>query len=419
MSSDALYLIAGLVIGAMAGLVIGWSLSRNRALPTNKVLEDELRQQISTRDTDLSALRSQLIEAKSSAAESQAQRAAAAKRLEEAQAICKNAEDKCEELRQKSAVTAQEFATAIAQLDAEKTARAQLFEEKVQLAASSQEFQTASLAQKQQIGKLEAERRFLTESLETERKQIQSLQEKFQKDFQAIANKLLIENSKTFDEKSSENLDKLLGPLRETFLDFKNRLDSVHRQNLEQGTLLKDQISRIGTEAANLTKALKGDAKVLGNWGENMLDQILEKSGLQSGIHYRRQSGVRGENGEQRILDVVIELPDGKHLVIDSKVSLRCYEDYSNCVDDSLRKTHLESHVACLRAHFRGLGEKGYHEIHEISTPDFVLMYIPIEPAFFSAVAADSSLFSEALEKNVVLITNSRTGSKAFQNIAR
>ena len=138
-----------------------------------------------------------------------------------------------------------------------------------------------------------------------------------------------------------------------------------------------------------------------------MLDQILDRSGLQLGLHYRRQSSARDEAGEQRFLDVVIELPDARPLVIDSKVSLKAYEDYVNCPDEAARGRHLEAHIDCIRNHFRGLGAKRYHEIHGMSAPDFVLMYVPIEAAFFVAVGQEPGLFSEALERNVVLITNS------------
>jgi DNA recombination protein RmuC len=171
--------------------------------------------------------------------------------------------------------------------------------------------------------------------------------------------------------------------------------------------LLKEQVSRIGTEAANLSKALKGDVKVLGNWGENMLDQILEKSGLQRELHYRRQRGAKDVEGDQRFLDVIVDLPEKRNLVIDSKVSLRAYEESVNAVDDAARLTGLQRHIESLRKHFKDLGAKRYHDIHGINTPDFVLMYVPIEAAFFAAIAREPGLFAEALDHNVVLITNS------------
>jgi hypothetical protein len=173
------------------------------------------------------------------------------------------------------------------------------------------------LAQRRQNGELTEKVKYLEEKLGTQRQEIEGIQQKFQRDFEAVANKLLLESSNRFGVQSAESLDKLLGPLRENLKDFKVKLDTVQQETATHSALLKDQISRIGAEAANLSKALKGDVKVLGNWGENMLDQILERSGLQLGLHYRRQSGAKEETGEQRFLDVVIDLPDDRHLVID------------------------------------------------------------------------------------------------------
>jgi DNA recombination protein RmuC len=281
--------------------------------------------------------------------------------------------------------------------------RQQLAQREVELANLRQE----QLTNRQQNGELEAQARFLNERLTTERQQIADIREKFEKEFEAISNKLLIENSSQFNRQSSESLEKLLAPFKDELKDFKGKLDTTQKETATHNALLKDQIGRIGTEAANLSKALKGDAKALGNWGENMLDQILEKSGLQGGLHFRRQSGVKNEVGEQRFLDVVVELPENKRLIIDSKVSLKSYEDYVNCPDEALRGKYLQNHVDCIRNHFRGLYNKRYQDIPNIGAPDFVLMYIPIEAAFFIAVGQEPGLFSEALERNVVLITNS------------
>jgi DNA recombination protein RmuC len=256
-------------------------------------------------------------------------------------------------------------------------------------------------------GELVTRLELLNETLATERKQIAALQEKFQKEFESVSNKLLVANRSEFSKQSSESLDILLKPLRDDLKDFKNRLESAHVETEKHSALLKNEISRIGIEAANLTKALKGDVKVLGNWGENMLDRILEKSGLQEGLHFRRQQSGTSESGDRRRLDVIVDLPDNKHLVIDSKVSLNCYEQQANAADDLLRAKHLKDHLDCLRVHIRNLSTKRYHQLYGINSPEFVLMYIPIEAAFFVAVSEDPLLFSEALEKNVVLITNS------------
>ena len=257
-------------------------------------------------------------------------------------------------------------------------------------------------------GELGAELKLLGERLTAERQQLETIQEKFSKEFEAISNKLILENASKFNQQSTESLGKLLTPLKETLGEFKTSLDTTRKETATHSALLKDQISRIGTEAANLSKALKGDMKALGNWGENMLDQILEKSGLQRDIHYRRQRGAKDVEGDQRYLDVVVHLDDrGRNLVIDSKVSLRAYEESVNAPDDAVKIAALDRHVEAVRKHFKDLGAKRYQDIHSINSPDFVLMYVPIEAAFFAAVTREPGLFAEALDVNVVLITNS------------
>jgi DNA recombination protein RmuC len=264
------------------------------------------------------------------------------------------------------------------------------------------------LALNQRNGELGAELKSLGERLTTERQQLETIQEKFRKEFEAVSNKLILDNASRFNQQSTESLGKLLTPLKETLGEFKTSLDTTRKETATHSALLKDQISRIGTEAANLSKALKGDVKALGNWGENMLDQILEKSGLQRELHYRRQRGTKDAEGDQRFLDVIVDFPEKKgNLVIDSKVSLRAYEESMNAADDAARLAGLDRHVEALRKHFRDLGAKRYQDIHGINTPDFVLMYVPIEAAFFAAVAREPGLFAEALDRNVVLITNS------------
>ena len=175
-----------------------------------------------------------------------------------------------------------------------------------EIAASQQEL----LGQKEQTGRLSAEIQFLNERLATERQQIESIQERFQKAFEAASNKLLADNSNRFSKQSADSLGLLLRPLKDELQDFKNKLDATRKETATHSALLKNEIGHIGTEAANLSRALKGDVKVLGNWGENMLDQILEISGLQLGLHYRRQRAAMDDEGEQRFLDVVVELPD-------------------------------------------------------------------------------------------------------------
>jgi DNA recombination protein RmuC len=256
-------------------------------------------------------------------------------------------------------------------------------------------------------GELEAELKSLGERLNTERQQIETIQEKFRKEFEIISTKLIAENTSNLNRQSAESLKNVLDPLKEKLGEFKISLDKTHDATNANSVLLKDQVNRIGLEAANLSKALKGDVKTLGNWGENMLDQILEKSGLQRDIHFRRQRSAKDVEGDQRFLDVIIELPEKRNLIIDSKVSLRAYEESINGSDDVARTAGLDRHVEALRKHFRELGAKRYQDIHGVNTPDFVLMYVPMEAAFFAAITRTTGLFAEALDNNVVLTTNS------------
>ena len=383
--SYALPLVA-LIAGVCLGGLVAWFLFRAKAAGAAAEARAELQPQVATLTERVSAREQQ------------------AKTREEEFRL---AQTELNAARQQAAAAANDLVSAGAQLTAERKAHLQLQQEHGETLAELRRLQADLLAQKEQSGTLAEKAKFLQERLAGERQQIETLQQKFQKDFEAVAHKLLVENSSRFGQQSAESLDKLLGPLRENLQDFKSRLDTVHRETVTHTALLKDQIGRIGTEAANLSRALKGDVKVLGNWGENMLDQILAKSGLQLGLHFRRQQAAKDEAGEQRFLDVIVDLPEGKHLIIDSKVSLRSYEDYVNCPDDTQRLKHLEDHILCLRNHVRNLGAKRYQDLLGIDTPDFVLMYIPIEAAFFVAVGREPALFSEALEKNVVLITNS------------
>jgi len=300
-----------------------------------------------------------------------------------------------------------ELATVQAQLEAERIAKVGVQSERDGLIADRTRLQEQALGLRNRTGELDTQVKFLTERLAVERSQVEAIQDKFQKEFEAISNKLLVDSSSKFSQQSSESLEKLLSPLRENLTNFKSSLDTTRNEAAAQNAVLREAITRIGSEAANLAKALKGDAKTLGNWGENMLDQLLEKSGLQRDVHYRRQRGEKDLEGDQRYLDVVIDLPEKRHLVIDSKVSLRCFEEMMNSTDDTVRMEQLDRHVEATRRHIRELGDKRYHDTHGINTPDFVLMYIPIEAAYFSAIAREPALFAEGLERNVVLITNS------------
>jgi DNA recombination protein RmuC len=388
------------VFAALLGILAGWLLrALKRNAPDTRV-ESELREQRAALDAELQKIRGELAASQSARAASDAAQTGAENALAELKRIH-------QELLSANNRMTVELASASSQLESERQSLAELRAAHEKMSAEKNESDKAVLDLKQRNGELTAENAFLKERLASERQQIETLQEKIRKDFEAISNKLLVDNSSRFNQQSVQSLEKLLSPFRDTLGEFKTSLEGARRETATNSALLKDQVSRVGAEAANLVKALKGDVKMLGTWGENMLDQILEKSGLQQDLHYRRQRSARDGEGDLKYLDVIVFLPEGRNLIIDSKVSLRCYEESVNCTDDSQRILHLDRHAACIRSHFKSLGGKRYQDLHAINAPDFVLMYVPIEAAFFAGIAHEPSLFGEALDANVVLTTNS------------
>jgi DNA recombination protein RmuC len=377
-----LEIFLGFAIGILLGGIVAWILAARRAVAAAQPLATELRQQLTAREGMLEGLRQQLSAAETSRASIEAKLGALDERLIFEQA---DAQKLCDQLRADLVSREQTSDQLREQLVTAEKSRAAL-DEKV-----------ASL----------------NERLERERAEFVKTQEQLRKDFEAVSHRLLVENATHFKQQSSESLEKLLAPLRENLKDFRKRLEETHKDAATHNAVLKEQIARIGSEAENLARALKGDVKVLGNWGEQRLDQILEKAGLQQGVHYERQqaatSAAPGEDeAQRRFLDVVVKLPEGRCLVIDSKVSLSAYEAHVNASSDpAAAAAHLQRHIEALRKHVRDLGGKRYHELYGIQTPDFVLMYVPLESAYFAALAQEPGLFAEALERNVVLITNS------------
>lgn len=252
------------------------------------------------------------------------------------------------------------------------------------------------------------------ERLAEQEKTINEVQQKFQLEFQNIANKLLDEKSQKFVETNRANLDILLNPLKENIKAFEEKVDKVYNMEAAERNTLKGVISQlmelnklISNEAQNLTKALKGDSKKQGNWGEVILERVLERSGLVRDREYRIQASLIGTDGSRLQPDVIIDLPDEKHLVIDSKVSLVAYERLVNCETEDDRKLFSKAHVESIRNHVNGLSSKNYHDLYQINSPDFVLLFIPIESSFSFAVQIDAELFSDAWDKRVVIVSPS------------
>ena len=244
-----------------------------------------------------------------------------------------------------------------------------------------------------------------------QKEEIGKIQEKFTKEFENLANKILDEKSSKFTKQNKENLENILNPLKEKIKTFEDKVEKTHKESIDYHAALRQQIldlnkmnEQMSREAINLTRALKGDSKTQGNWGELVLERVLEKSGLEKGREYVVQQSFVKKDGSRLLPDVIINLPDGKKMVIDSKVSLTDYERYINA-DDEERETHLKNHLGSLKKHIEQLSAKKYEDLYEMESPDFVLMFIPIEPAFAIALNRDSTLYNKAFEQNIVIVT--------------
>ena len=254
----------------------------------------------------------------------------------------------------------------------------------------------------------------LLDRTKEQKEEINQLQEKFSKEFENLANKILEEKTQKFTEQNKENLKNILSPLQDKILHFEKKVEDTHKESIDYHAALRQQIvslsemnAQMSKETINLTKALKGDSKMQGNWGELVLERVLEKSGLEKGREYEVQQAFTTAEGTRILPDVIINLPDGKKMVVDSKVSLTAYEKYVNEEDDAQQNLHLKEHVNSVKRHVEQLSDKRYQDIYQMESPDFVLLFIPIEPAFALALQEDLTLYNKAFEKNIVIVTPS------------
>ncbi len=264
------------------------------------------------------------------------------------------------------------------------------------------------------LSSVKTENTNLAERLNEQRKELTDLQEKFTKEFENLANKILEEKSSKFTLQNKENLDQILKPLSEKIKDFEKKVEEVYVNDskaraglIEQIKNLHDLNQQMSKDALNLTNALKGQTKTQGNWGEFILESILEKSGLQKGREYLVQESLTTDERKRYQPDVLIKLPEEKTIVIDSKVSLVAYEKYSSSEDDEERLQALKEHINSIRNHIKGLSSKNYQNLYQIKSLDFVLLFMPIEPSFSLAVQTEPTLFNEAFEKNIVIVSPS------------
>lgn len=305
------------------------------------------------------------------------------------------------------------------------------YDVEVQKIEQNNEVQVNSL--KESIAKIEEDREFIRsekEFLNTEltrknadfenlftknqeqKAEVEKLQEKFTIEFENLANKILDEKSTKFTTQNKENIDAILKPLQEKIQHFEKRVEETNKEDITRSADLRRQIiglkelnEQMSKETTNLTKALKGDTKMQGNWGELVLERVLERSGLQKDSEYFVQQSFTTEEGKRVLPDVVISLPGDKKMIVDSKVSLVSYERYINEIDESERATHLKNHLISVRKRVSELGEKNYHQLYDMESPDFVLLFIPIESAFAIASMEYPGLYNDAFEKNIIIVT--------------
>ena len=265
---------------------------------------------------------------------------------------------------------------------------------------------------KDKLAREETERTSSETRIKEQREEFDKIKGQLKTDFQNLANSILDDKSKKFTEQNKKNLDELLNPLNEKIKEFKNKVETTHDQQTRDRVKLIEQIKNLtelnvqmSQEANNLTNALKGQSKTMGNWGELILETLLEHSGLQKGEEYLVQESFKKEDGKRSQPDVIVNLPEEKHLVIDSKVSLVAYERYCSESENDDKDPHLKSHVASIRKHVNDLTQKNYQELHQISAPDFIMMFVPLDPALIIALQNDPKLFMEAFDKGIFLVS--------------
>lgn len=256
--------------------------------------------------------------------------------------------------------------------------------------------------------------RNLKERMESEKEEAAHLREKFGTEFENLANRLLDEKSRKFTRINEENISRIIFPFRDKLMEMKNEIETLHKEESREVISLKAEIKslmelnrQVSRDADNLAKALKGDSKLQGDWGEISLERVLEKAGLQEGLHYTKQDVFTDDDQRKKRPDFIIHLPEEKHVIIDSKVSLTAYEKYFNTGEEREKESYLKDHIKSITEHISGLSKKNYQNLYSINSPDYILMYMPIESALVLALRHDQKIVEDALERNIVFVTTS------------
>ena len=277
-----------------------------------------------------------------------------------------------------------------------------------------EEKNTELIALNDKLARTETENQHLQEKMAQNKVELEEQQKTLRTEFTNLANTLLEEKSKKMIELNEEKVGNILNPLREKIKEFEQKVDENYKEETRERISLKEQLKRmvelnlqVSEDTNRLTSALKGDKKLQGDWGEVQLEMILEKTGLQSGVHYTKQQSLRNEEGELFRPDFIINLPESKNLVLDSKLSLVAYENYYNTEDEDKKAKYLKEHILALHKHINELSAKNYTQLYDINSPDYVLMFVSLEPALSAALKEDVSIYEKALDKNIVLVSGS------------
>jgi len=253
----------------------------------------------------------------------------------------------------------------------------------------------------------------LEQKLAEQKAEVEELQQKFTKEFENLANKIFEEKTTKFSEQSRANLSEILNPLKEKIGEFQSKVEETNKESIDRFAALRQQLltlkemnQQMSSDAQNLVKALKGDTKAQGDWGEIQLERILERSGLRKGEEYTIQESFTTEEGRKRP-DVIVNLPEEKKIIIDSKVSLVSYEKFVSAEDDEQKNIHIKSYIDSVKKHIKELSEKKYQNLFDVGSLDFVLMFIPIEPAFSLAIQYGENLYVDAYDKNIIIVSPS------------
>lgn len=326
--------------------------------------------------------------------------------LKNAQALLRSCESELAESRAEQ----RGISVALEQTQGQLQAKlAELASVKAELASSSAQLNTAQQALTQlETQRLEREDRHLSQIA-----MLNETRENLKKEFENLANRIFEDKGKNFTSANQASLEALLRPFREQITGFQNRINEVHSESLRGNTALEKEIQKVleiglemNSQASNLTQALKGDKKTAGNWGEAQLERTLELAGLQAGEHFESQAVFKDDDGKRKLPDFVIKLPDGKSLIIDSKVSLIDYDRAIASETDELRTEALSAHAQAVRNHIDDLSSKDYVNLPGIGSPDFVLMFMPIEPAYIEAMKHNKDLFNYGYRKGVIMVSH-------------